>query len=98
MIVGGPSPISQPIGQQFVQRTDQAFDSDRARQVAAQEQAVEQSPAPAGVNAELWSVLTQQEKAFFVQQRDLGSLTYSPTRSSPQAMDAPRGQRIDVTV
>jgi hypothetical protein len=49
---------------------------------------------PNGVNAELWSVLTAEERSFFSQLTSLGSLTYGP-RPSP-GVSAPVGQRIDV--
>lgn len=49
---------------------------------------------PEGVNAELWSVLTADERSFFSQLSSLGSLTYG-RRPSP-GLSAPVGQRIDV--
>lgn len=98
MNIGGPSPILHPVGPQNILRPDSTNGSESAQHVASPVPAAETSPAPAGVNAELWSVLTRQEKEFFMQQSDLGSLTYAPTRSSPQSVDAPRGQRIDVSV
>ena len=52
--------------------------------------------APDGVNPELWSVLTGDERAFMVQELDLGALTYGRKRTNPSRVDAPRGQRIDV--
>lgn len=96
MTVGGPSPILHPVGPQSVLRSDRPSDGELAQHAASPVPVADSSPAPAGANAELWSVLTQQEKEFFMQQSDLGSLTYAPTRSSPQSVDAPRGQRIDL--
>lgn len=56
---------------------------------------------PKGANPELWSVLTGDEKAFFARQASLGPLTYGPgarARSvEPAALQAPRGQRLDVS-
>jgi hypothetical protein len=56
---------------------------------------------PQGADPALWSVLTGAEKQFFSQQAAMGPLTYGPgartTASAPQAMQAPRGQRLDVS-
>lgn len=52
--------------------------------------------APDGVNPELWSVLTGDERAFMVQELDLGAPTYGRKTTNPSRVDAPRGQRIDV--
>ena len=54
--------------------------------------------APDGVNPELWSVLTSDERAFLVQELDIGDLTYGRSRAHSTRPDAPRGQRIDVRV
>lgn len=97
MTVGGPSPTLHPVGPQNILRSDQTNGAESARYVAQSAPATDPSPAPAGVNAELWSVLTRQEKDFFMQQSELGALTYAPARSSHQSVDAPRGQRIDVS-
>lgn len=53
------------------------------------------APAPAGQNAELWSVLTQEERDFFMVQNDLGPLTYGQ-RSAQSGPEAPRGLRVDL--
>ena len=56
---------------------------------------------PQGANPELWSVLTGEEKQFFSRQAAMGPLTYGPgartAAAAPQAMQAPRGQRLDVS-
>ena len=96
MIVGGTSPILFPTAPQGILRPAPTNGGETAQRVDSAGSAAEASAAPDGVNAELWSVLTQQEKQFFLQQSELGSLTYAPTRSSPQSAGAPRGQRIDV--
>lgn len=96
MNIGGPSPILHPVGQQNVERPERPSVGESTQRAASPVPVADSLPAPVGANAELWSVLTQQEKEFFMQQSDLGSLTYAPTRSSPQSVDAPKGQRIDV--
>ena len=53
---------------------------------------------PEGTDPALWSVLTLEERAFFVQQANMGPLTYRPGQRAPTAAPAPRGQRIDVVV
>lgn len=67
---------------------------------AAPQQSQPVSPAgqsaPEGVNGELWSVLTTDERAYFVDQLQLGALTYGPSRTAPPQVQAPLGTRIDV--
>ena len=93
MTVNGPTPVQLHITEPSLARST-APDATpppalpHAPKVAA--------GAPDGVNPELWSVLTIEERTFFVQNLDLGSLTYGPTRAAPTRVDAPRGQRIDV--
>lgn len=54
---------------------------------------------PAGSDPQLWSVLTSEERSFFLRQQQLGAVTYGPgaRAGSQQVADAPRGLRIDVT-
>jgi hypothetical protein len=52
--------------------------------------------APAtGPVASLWEVLTPEERAFFLQQQALGSLTYRPNGDPGGRTSLPTGQRID---
>jgi hypothetical protein len=44
----------------------------------------------------LWSVLTDQERAFFLSTAALGSLGYGPTGAVTREAEAPLGQRLDV--
>ena len=55
------------------------------------------SGPPQGVDAALWSVLTTEERAFFLKARDLGPITYRPGVSGREAAPQ-RGGRIDVRV
>jgi len=58
----------------------------------------EPSP-PAGVDPELWSVLTTEERRFFALTGARGSVTYEPGMGSArESGSAPRGSRIDVRV
>jgi hypothetical protein len=52
--------------------------------------------APAAPEKTLWDVLTDEERAFFAQQEQLGAVSYRPARASAPAAMAPLGQRIDV--
>lgn len=52
------------------------------------------SGAPAGSDPALWSVLTAEERDFFVRQSVMGPATYGPSRTQPAGL--PTGQRIDV--
>jgi hypothetical protein len=52
--------------------------------------------APAtGPTASLWEVLTPEERAFFLQQQALGSLTYRSNGNPGGLTSLPTGQRID---
>ncbi len=52
--------------------------------------------APATKPSPLWSVLTAEERAFFLSTAALGSLGYGPTGAVTREADAPIGQRLDV--
>jgi hypothetical protein len=54
------------------------------------------APAQASPDRTLWDVLTDEERAFFTQQAQLGTVTYRPARAAAPAPAAPMGQRIDV--
>lgn len=54
------------------------------------------APVPAGKPSPLWSVLTDEERAFFLSTAALGSLGYGPTGAVTREADAPIGQRLDV--
>ncbi len=93
MTIHGPTPIVQPLNQPAVERAAPPTRKPNNTDVRAAQQPA--SP-PAGVNAELWSVLTSEEREFFLQDQELGAITYGPKRTAPVRSDAPRGQRIDV--
>jgi hypothetical protein len=46
----------------------------------------------------LWGVLTDEERAFFAQQAELGALTYGPRGARADQLEPPKGQRLDVRV
>jgi hypothetical protein len=54
------------------------------------------APAPASGPSPLWSVLTDQERAFFLSTAALGSLGYGPSGAVTRDAEAPLGQRLDV--
>lgn len=93
MKINGPTPIIQALGQPAVAR---AAPPTRKPQHTNVRVAGQVAPPPAGVNAELWSVLTSEEREFFLQDQELGALTYGRKQMAPMRSDAPRGQRIDV--
>jgi hypothetical protein len=68
----------------------------RVDPLRAPQQALPAEP-PAGTDPELWSVLTQEERAFFAKAGAMGPLTYGHVLSS-QNVGAPasRGGRLDV--
>ena len=53
------------------------------------------APPATGPAASLWEVLTPEERAFYLQQQALGSLTYRPNGNPGGSCSMPTGQRID---
>ncbi len=56
------------------------------------------SQAPDGVDQDLWSVLSKDERAFFMKAGAMGPLTYGRASTSQAATPAPmmRGGRLDI--
>jgi hypothetical protein len=54
--------------------------------------------APAGVDQDLWSVLSKDERSFFMKAGTMGPLTYGRSSSSQSPAPAPilRGGRLDI--
>lgn len=76
-----------------------------ARPVAPKSAPAAQTPAAAPSEAApaapgetgLWDLLTSEEREFFQQVANLGSITYRPSRANASAVPAaPVGQRLDV--
>ncbi len=55
-----------------------------------------EAAAPSGAPPSLWSVLTDEERQFFLGAAAMGPLSYGPSGAKPAAPAAPLGQRIDV--
>jgi len=73
--------------------------ADAIKQDAAARTAMVNSPdAPQGVDQELWSVLTKEERGFFVKAGAMGPLTYGRFTPSQASAPAPivRGGRLDI--
>ncbi len=60
--------------------------------------AVQSNMAPAGVDQDLWSVLTKDERNFFVKMGGFGGLTYGQNASAVGVSNMPiaRGSRLDI--
>lgn len=71
-----------------------AIKSDAAARAAA----VNSSQAPDGVDQDLWSVLSKEERSFFVKAGAMGPLTYGRFSSGQAPTQAPlvRGGRLDI--
>jgi hypothetical protein len=71
-----------------------AIKSDAAARAAA----VNSSKAPDGVDQDLWSVLSKEERSFFVKAGAMGPLTYGRFSSGQAPTQAPlvRGGRLDI--
>ena len=54
--------------------------------------------APSGVDQDLWSVLSKEERSFFMKAGTMGPLTYGRMSSSQSPAPAPilRGGRLDI--
>ena len=54
--------------------------------------------APTGVDQDLWSVLSKEERSFFMKAGTMGPLTYGRSSSSQSPAPAPilRGGRLDI--
>ena len=65
---------------------------------AARAAAVNSANAPDGVDQDLWSVLTKEERSFFVKAGAMGPLTYGRFSSAQGPTQAPivRGGRLDI--
>lgn len=65
---------------------------------AARAAAVNSSQAPDGVDQDLWSVLSKEERSFFVKAGAMGPLTYGRFSSGQAPTQAPlvRGGRLDI--
>lgn len=53
---------------------------------------------PAGVDPELWSVLTGEERQFFSVSAEMGPVTYGREHTARHETALPRGGRLDVRV
>ena len=92
MTINGPIPVFPNVSPPAAQRATTPV----AKPAVTPARTPTRAGVPAGVNPELWSVLTGDERAFMVQELDLGAPTYGRKRTNPSRVDAPRGQRIDV--
>lgn len=82
-----------------VAATDQKSLANAIKSDAAARTAQLNSPnAPDGVDQELWSVLSKEERSFFMKAGTMGPLTYGRMSSSQTPAPAPmlRGGRLDI--
>ncbi|MEO9019147.1 MAG: hypothetical protein ABI314_01450 [Gemmatimonadaceae bacterium] len=78
---------------------DQKSLADAIKSDAAARTAQLSSPnAPAGVDQDLWGVLSKDERSFFMKAGTMGPLTYGRTSSPQTSAPAPilRGGRLDI--
>jgi hypothetical protein len=71
-----------------------AIKSDAAARTAQ----LNSTTAPSGVDQDLWSVLSKEERSFFMKAGTMGPLTYGRMSSSQSPAPAPilRGGRLDI--
>ncbi|MFN8588921.1 MAG: hypothetical protein U1E86_28220 [Burkholderiaceae bacterium] len=66
-------------------------------QASSARPAAEPGATAAAQETSLWDLLTAEERDFFQQAAELGSITYRPSRASAAPLAAaPVGQRLDV--
>lgn len=53
-------------------------------------------PVPSGQDSELWGILTDEERTFFLSRAAMGPLTYGPASVAPAPASGPLGQRVDL--
>lgn len=72
----------------------EAIKSDASSRAAQ----VQSADAPQGVDQDLWSVLTKDERSFFVKSGAMGPLTYGRFSAPQSSTPAPmlRGGRLDI--
>jgi hypothetical protein len=78
---------------------DQRSIADAIKQDAAARTAqLSSANAPDGVDQDLWSVLSREERSFFMKAGTMGPLTYGRMSSSQSPAPAPilRGGRLDI--
>lgn len=92
MKINGFAPVVMPAPPERVARPA----APAAPQVPAPARDTADISMPAGSDPALWSVLTAEERAFFIRQAAMGPVTYGPSRASTPVADLPTGQRIDV--
>jgi hypothetical protein len=88
-----------PQTQNGVAATDQKSIANAIKNDAAARNAQLSSPnAPDGVDQELWTVLSKEERSFFMKAGTMGPLTYGRMSSSQTPAQAPmlRGGRLDI--
>lgn len=74
---------------------DAAIQSDRVE--VSSTQGAESADPPQGVDPQLWSLLTAEERSYFARARELGPLTYG-RQSAATSQTSIRGARLDVRV
>jgi len=96
MNIGDASPVLPYIAPAREARSVSPAQPQAPEQRPAHDQRSSTPPPPEGVQLELWQVLSDDERAFLVEQLSLGPLTYSPNRKASADAQLPTGQRIDV--
>jgi hypothetical protein len=93
------TPSTAPTTSETNASTSQRSVADAIKNDAAARAAtVNSANAPDGVDQDLWSVLTKEERSFFVKAGAMGPLTYgrSSTPQGPTQAPLVRGGRLDI--
>lgn len=89
----GPRPGAGEVGTPIPHARPPAADAARLEREAPGGGA---SAAPRGVDPDLWSVLTAEEREFFAVRREMGPITYGREPRAAREAPLPRGRRLDV--
>jgi hypothetical protein len=89
-----PSQASNDVATTDPKSLANAIKSDAAARTAQ----LNSPNAPSGVDQDLWSVLSKEERSFFMKAGTMGPLTYGRMSSSQSPTPAPilRGGRLDI--
>ena len=80
--------VETPVPQEMVREQAVAQEASTATELSAE--------VPQGIDPELWSVLTGEERRFFAQNRGMGPVTYGRGSLGLAELGLQRGGRLDV--
>ena len=95
---GAPRPATPQTSSDVVVADPRSLANAIKSDAAARTAQLTSTSAPIGVDQDLWSVLSKEERSFFMKAGTMGPLTYGRSSSSQSPAPAPilRGGRLDI--